>query len=216
MENISNTKGVFSPIEIISASNLLKKQRRNLKVMLSRFYYSKISKILYLFFIMLTVWLLAGIIFGLSQLYFAIAVILLVLMLILAIFEVVYRVFMEGNVTFFSEKWNIADVTCLSISCLICCISFGIAGLISYAGEILAVLINLVRLLLIYFKLLRMLNRMKNTEISVNDLNGYGYSNEVQTPTSKDVSDKEINDQEKYNDGVFKFHESSRTDESEG
>ncbi|CAG9316747.1 unnamed protein product [Blepharisma stoltei] len=213
---ITSAKGVFSPIEIISATNLLKTEGINLKVVLSRVYYSKLGKAFYLILIVWIILLLVLMMLGFDQQNYNLSVFLLTFMLVCVIFEAIYRVIMEGNIAFFSENWNIFDISSLSLSCIICCVSFGLEGFFGSCGKILAIVINLVRLFLIFFKLLRMLKRMKNTGIAVSELNDFSDAEDIQTPHSQDMSQKAINAQAKSDyDVEYKRQGSSKTDVSE-
>ena len=111
-------QGLFSPLEVVSTSALMKIQQDQCKIKMSRLYYSSVFKIYYLVLIALSLLCIAG--NFLHSYYTSSIVFLLEITITVVLFvEVIYRGFMQGWSLYLKQFWNIVDIITILVSIIL-------------------------------------------------------------------------------------------------
>jgi Ion transport protein len=199
-------QGLFSPLEVVSANNLMKIEQNQCRIKMSRLYYSSVFKIFYMVLIALSI---IAIGLTLLEIIVKLSVLLLieVTLTIMLVFETFFRGFMQGWKDYFKQKFNIIDSVVNFFSICLFWIGYHLGGVLGEIDSIVAIVAIIVRASFLFFRLILAIRRKKEQDVQIIDLNGISESDEVPQQTEKIMKLKK--------DGIIKTNKPYRDSEED-
>jgi hypothetical protein len=199
--------GLFAPVEVVSTNNLLRIEQNQCTLKLTRIYYSNIFKSFYFLIIFFSLLCIFSTIF---QFYDRSSVMLAVEAFItfLLLFEMVYRVLMQGFKDYIGQWWNVVDVLIIIASVVLLWVGVELGGGVGEIDAVTGVFLIITRSLVQFLRLASSLRKKKGQDVQIIDLNDISGEDAGMKDDKKKAKHIPTTEENKYEEQKNEYHES--------